>query len=172
MVTPQAMGALLVSSEPSTEWWWQDHPPPQVQKYLFVAFPRDSTFAADSRAPISLDVSLAHRGRPGLHLHIGRFYETLNRPTMQQQGPSPCLLNAMYLLGCHFSFDALLGSLETHYLTRSRLQLSAELSKPAPNLVHWIQASCLVSYYLLRTGRFLEARQEVCTASEPVSPPG
>lgn len=39
--------------------------------------------------------------------------------------------------------------------------MAEELPRPHLNYVQWIQASCLVTYYLTRSGRFLEARHEV-----------
>lgn len=46
--------------------------------------------------------------------------------------------------------------------------MAAELPRPYLNYVQWIQASCLVTYYLTRSGRFLEARHELSGASNLV----
>ncbi|KAG8899589.1 hypothetical protein FRB99_006564 [Tulasnella sp. 403] len=124
------------------EWWSADHPPPVIQKYL-------------------LDVCISQRTRPALNIHVGRFRERLTN------GPRPidALLNAMYLVGCHLSNDPRLVPYEQHYLARSRKLLQDTLSNdPKLCLVQWMQASCLVTYYLTRVGRFLEARHELSGA--------
>lgn len=67
----------------------------------------------------------------------------------------------MYLVGCHLSEDPALLTLEGHYLTRTRQVLASSLGDLSGSLLQWLQASCLLTYYLLRKCRFLEARQEV-----------
>ncbi|KAG9049086.1 hypothetical protein FS837_011214 [Tulasnella sp. UAMH 9824] len=129
----------------SGDWWWADHPPPPIRKFL-------------------LEVCLAQRARPALHMHVGRFFESLNSPNP----PLPSLLNSMYLLGCNLSNVPLLASLEQLYLERARKCMAEELPRPHLNYVQWIQASCLVTYYLTRSGRFLEARHELSGASNLV----
>ncbi|KAG9004728.1 hypothetical protein FRB90_010776 [Tulasnella sp. 427] len=129
----------------SGDWWWADHPPPPIQRFL-------------------LEVCLSQRARPAMHMHVGRFFEALH----SAHPPLPSLLNAMYLLGCNFSNVPLLPSLEQLYLERARKCMAAELPRPRLNYVQWIQASCLVTYYLTRSGRFLEARHELSGASNLV----
>lgn len=71
----------------------------------------------------------------------------------------------MYLVACHLSNDALLNSLEPIYLERTRKTLADELGNPNLPLIQWMQASCLLTYYLTRVGRYLEARHEVSLCS-------
>lgn len=75
--------------------------------------------------------------------------------------PLPALLNAMYLVGCVLSDDNSIHTLEPYYLAHTRSLLVASLADKAGSLIQWMQASCLVVFYLHRTGRFLEARTEV-----------
>ncbi|KIO32537.1 hypothetical protein M407DRAFT_4490 [Tulasnella calospora MUT 4182] len=129
----------------SGDWWWADHPPPAIRKFL-------------------LEVCLSQRARPALHMHVGRFFDSLSSASP----PLPSLLNAMYLLGCNLSNVPLLASLEQLYLERARKCMAGELPRAHLNYVQWIQASCLVTYYLTRSGRFLEARHELSGASNLV----
>lgn len=82
-------------------------------------------------------------------------------PSYEGDRPMPVLLNAMYLVGCHLSDDASLEALEPHYLSRTRKLLADSLGRRSTCLVPWLQAACLLTYYLCRKCRFLEARQEV-----------
>lgn len=95
-----------------------------------------------------------------LYLNEPRFWASL-APSYEGTPPLPALLNAMYLVGCHLSEDPLLMTLEAHYLTRTRQLLVNSLGDTSLSLVQWLQASCLLTYYLMRKCRFLEARQEV-----------
>lgn len=79
--------------------------------------------------------------------------------------PLPGLLNAMYLMGCNASTQPPLIEREEYYLSRTRRMQAKSLSDPSVPLLQWMQASSLVATYLLRRGRLLEARQEVCRSS-------
>jgi hypothetical protein len=106
-------------------------------------------------------ICIAQRARPALHIHVDRFYESLLNPSIFNPKPLPGLLNAMYLMGCNLSNDLTLMALESFYLDQTRRLLAEELAQPDVPLIQWLQASCLVAFYLHRVGRFLEARNEV-----------
>lgn len=84
-------------------------------------------------------------------------------PSYTGSPPLPALLNAMYLVGCHLLEEPEFALVEPHYLTRTRRMLSDSLGDPSVHLLQWLQAACLLTYYLWRKCRFLEARQEVST---------
>lgn len=103
---------------------------------------------------------LEERTRFCLYIHVGRFWESMS-PSYKGRGPLPGLLNAMYLIACNVSSDPVLLAAEPTYLARTRAKQAESLADPSTCMVQWLQASCLLVFYLSRTSRFLEARQEV-----------
>lgn len=119
---------------------------------------------------ISLENCLSPHNPSAFELHAGRFRASMHQATSSLAAsplspPAPALLNAMYLVGCFFSDDPSLWAAQSHYLTSTRKSLSDSLGDPKVSLVQWLQASCLLSYYLFRNSRLLEARQEVSEES-------
>lgn len=66
----------------------------------------------------------------------------------------------MYLVGCYLSLDPELKAAEPYYLARTRQLLADSLGKPGNHSIQWLQASCLLAFYLWKNCRFLEAKQE------------
>lgn len=108
---------------------------------------------------------MRQKDRPQFYFDLRRFWQSLS-PTQSGPSPHPGLLNTMYLLACYWSGDSGLTALEPHFLSRARKYQSDTLQNPATNMLQWLQASTMIAYYLAAaTGRFLEARQEVCVVS-------
>ncbi|KAJ6473381.1 hypothetical protein C8R47DRAFT_1324477 [Mycena vitilis] len=104
---------------------------------------------------------LPHATQFGFFLHPQRFIDAvlLNLPMDDKRRPAPALLHVVYLWGAHLSDpSALLNSSEVAFLKRAQKHISSEISHEHPtHLLHTIQAQILLSTYLLRQKRFLEA---------------
>lgn len=107
-----------------------------------------------------LEEYMRQRSRLPIEIHVGRFWDSVS-PNGSRPPPLPGLLNAMYLLVCMWSDDINFKSLQPIFLARARKYQAETLGKPGTNLVQWIQASCMLGWYLSAVGRALEARQEV-----------
>ncbi|KAG8991569.1 hypothetical protein FRB94_012428 [Tulasnella sp. JGI-2019a] len=126
------------------EWWIQDPPPRPIQRYL-------------------LNICIEERTRFSLYIHVGRFWESMS-PLYKGPRPTPGFLNAMYLIACNVSLNPVLLALEPKYLARTRAFQAEALANQSTDMIQWLQASCLIVFYLCRTSRFLEARQELAGA--------
>lgn len=69
--------------------------------------------------------------------------------------PHDCLLNAMYLLGCHFARSPYYSELETIFFNKTLNHITAALDA-SDRLVDVIEASSLLAVYLYINCRFLE----------------
>lgn len=78
--------------------------------------------------------------------------------------PHPALLNAMYLLACHFSNSPSFTVLEPHFLARALRGISAALEL-SDRLVNIVQASALLSVYFFAKARLLEGYYHSSSAS-------
>ncbi|KAG8930482.1 hypothetical protein FRC01_002711 [Tulasnella sp. 417] len=85
--------------------------------------------------------------RTGYTVHKPRFFKSLNLPPKTQPHPYP-------LLTVH----------QEVFLARSRKHLQASL-KNRDRLLHFLSASTLLSYYFLKSGRFLEASYQISSAA-------
>ncbi|KAJ6522470.1 hypothetical protein B0H19DRAFT_656085 [Mycena capillaripes] len=105
-----------------------------------------------------LQYFLPHATQFGFFLHPHRFRDAalLPLPFGDERRPSPALLYVVYLWGAHLSRSPSLLSSEHVFLKCAQQHISTEVSHPR-HLVHTIQAQVLLSTYLLRTKRFLEA---------------
>ncbi|KAG8849049.1 hypothetical protein FRB96_000949 [Tulasnella sp. 330] len=144
-------GSHSLSSTPRTdqsaspeEWWMSDPPAAPMQHHL-------------------LEMFLSNKERLLFYLHVGRFWRSLS-PDHEGSPPLPGLLNAMYLLACYWSSDPALLSLQPHFLSLARRHQAETLGASGTCLVQWLQASCLLSFYLSDNCRCLEARQEISGA--------
>lgn len=126
----------------SGDWWKLETPPPPIQMHLIKVF---------------FDTS-----RTGYTVHKPRFFKSLNLPPKYR--PHPCLLNVMFLIACHHSQDPLLTGHQEVFLVRSRKHLQTSL-KNRDRLLHFLSASTLLSYYFLKSGRFLEASYQISSAA-------
>ncbi|KAF7327080.1 Zn(2)-C6 fungal-type domain-containing protein [Mycena kentingensis (nom. inval.)] len=97
-----------------------------------------------------------HASQLGFFLHAGNFRTSamLPLPLGDPHRPSPALLASVYLMGAHLSRSPELVALEPMLFQRARQQLSGS---DAGNAMHTLQAHVLLTTYLLRMKRFLEA---------------
>ncbi|KAF7326798.1 hypothetical protein MSAN_02499300 [Mycena sanguinolenta] len=127
---------------------------------------RDRMGRSEEEPPVAmihmlLQCFLPHATQFGFFLHPQRFYDSALQPFAigDERRPSPALLYAAYLWGAHLSRSQPLLSSEGVFLKRAKRHISTEISShtnPA-RLLHTIQAQVLLSTYLLRNKRFLEA---------------
>ncbi|CAE6385529.1 unnamed protein product [Rhizoctonia solani] len=117
-------------------WLDQDQLPNNIRNYL-------------------IDLFLPHRHRCGFEVHIGRFLASLDLPINKR--PHPCLMNSIYLLGCHYSPGGSLSHLEPMFLAKARSSL-AESLEHADRLKDFLFASALLACYFYFKGRLLEGQ--------------
>ncbi|TFK34879.1 hypothetical protein BDQ12DRAFT_761049 [Crucibulum laeve] len=102
------------------------------------------------------------------HRHQCCFYSDMNRFNMplHQQGdqPHPALMNAIYLLACHFARSPLCSQLEEMFLTQTLQEITLCLHN-SDQLVDVIQASCLLATYYFFNGRPLEGYRHSFSAA-------
>ncbi|CAE6384828.1 unnamed protein product [Rhizoctonia solani] len=117
-------------------WLDQDQLPNNIRNYL-------------------IDLFLPHRHRCGFEVHIGRFLASLDLPINKR--PHPCLMNSIYLLGCHYAPGGSLSHLEPMFLSKARSSL-AESLEHADRLKDFLFASALLACYFYFKGRLLEGQ--------------
>ncbi|CAE6434361.1 unnamed protein product [Rhizoctonia solani] len=117
-------------------WLDQDQLPTNIRNYL-------------------IDLFMPHRHRCGFEVHIGRFLASLDLPINKR--PHPCLMNSIYLLGCHYAPGGSLSHLEPMFLSRARTAL-AESLEHADRLKDFLFASALLACYFYFKGRLLEGQ--------------
>ncbi|KAJ7891668.1 hypothetical protein B0H14DRAFT_1059779 [Mycena olivaceomarginata] len=108
-----------------------------------------------------LQYFLPHATQFGFFLHPQHFRDSvlLPFPIGDERRPSPALLYVAYLWGAHLSQTQALLTSEGVFLKRAQQHISTEISAHIhpTHLLHTIQAQVLLSTYLLRRKRFLEA---------------
>ncbi|KAG8888812.1 hypothetical protein FRB98_006708 [Tulasnella sp. 332] len=109
-----------------------------------------------------LHVFLQHRRQCAFEVHIPRFVASLALPLNQR--PHSALLNAIYLLGSHFSKNPQLSQYEALFLTRTRRGINHALEN-ADRLLDFLQASCLLAWYFFFKGRLLEGHYHASAAA-------
>ncbi|KDQ08838.1 hypothetical protein BOTBODRAFT_555615 [Botryobasidium botryosum FD-172 SS1] len=109
-----------------------------------------------------LTIFLSRRGQCTLQFHVKRFLDSLELPP--EQGPHPALLNAMYLIACHFSTSRTLSGCETLFLSRVQKHLAQALAH-SDRLFDFILAAGLLSRYYSFKGRLLEAHSTGVTVT-------
>ncbi|KAJ3740490.1 hypothetical protein DFH05DRAFT_1529088 [Lentinula detonsa] len=105
---------------------------------------------------ILLEVFIAHR-------HQCWFFSDTTRLDILSKGDSldgmpeahPALMNALYLLACHFSRSPYFSELEPVFLTRALREITVALDNQ-DRLVDVVQASSLLAIYLYANSRILE----------------
>ncbi|KAF8344123.1 uncharacterized protein EI90DRAFT_3028344, partial [Cantharellus anzutake] len=107
-----------------------------------------------------LTLFLNYRRRCYFDVHPQRFLASLQDPDPQKR-PHPCLMDAIYLLGCYLSRDDELKAHEVVLLSRARQGLCDSLEH-SDRLWNFVQASCLIAFFLYQNGRFIEAYHQTC----------
>ncbi|KAF8209217.1 hypothetical protein K438DRAFT_1930097 [Mycena galopus ATCC 62051] len=112
-----------------------------------------------------LDHFLPHATQFGFFLHVDRFRVSALLPLdwADPRRPSPALLSVVYLFGVHLSQSQPLISSEPVFLKRAQQNISGEIAENSnpTHLLHTIQAQVLLSAYMFRNKRFLEAEFHV-----------
>ncbi|KAG6902187.1 hypothetical protein C0995_003283 [Termitomyces sp. Mi166 len=79
--------------------------------------------------------------------------------------PAPAVLSAVYLWGVHLSQSEALLQQEQSFILRALQHAVTGMFGSHPDIIlHTLQAEVLLSYYLLRVGRFIEAKCHTATA--------
>ncbi|KAJ7221622.1 hypothetical protein GGX14DRAFT_670523 [Mycena pura] len=103
---------------------------------------------------ILLDIFLAHRHQCWFDGQAERF--SLSNTTHQFGfEPHPALMNAIYLLACHFARSPSCSEIEHVFFTRALHEITVALDT-SDRLVDVVQASCLLAVYLYINCRALE----------------
>ncbi|KAJ6500684.1 hypothetical protein C8R45DRAFT_1071233 [Mycena sanguinolenta] len=102
---------------------------------------------------ILLDIFLAHRHQCWFDGQVERFSLSNTEPFGFE--PHPALMNAIYLLACHFARSPYCSEIEPIFFTRALHEITVALDN-ADRLVDIVQASCLLSVYLYVNCRSLE----------------
>ncbi|KAJ3891343.1 hypothetical protein GG344DRAFT_77028 [Lentinula edodes] len=105
---------------------------------------------------ILLELFIAHR-------HQCWFFSDTTRLDILSNGesivgvpePHPALMNALYLLACHFSRSPYFSELESTFLTRALREITVALDNQ-DRLVDVVQASSLLAIYFYANSRILE----------------
>ncbi|KAF5379062.1 hypothetical protein D9615_005944 [Tricholomella constricta] len=114
-----------------------------------------------------LDKFLPHCLEFGFFLNPNRFREATLLPLSfgHPSRPSPAVLSAVYLWGVHLSHSEPLLLQEHSFMTRALQHAATDLLGAHPDVIlHTLQAEVLLAYYLLRIGRFLEAKCHTANA--------
>ncbi|KAJ7118890.1 hypothetical protein C8R44DRAFT_789556 [Mycena epipterygia] len=103
---------------------------------------------------ILLDIFLAHRHQCWFDGQVERF-SLSNAAHQFGAEPHPALMNAIYLLACHFARSPYCSEIESVFFTRALHEITVALDN-SDRLVDVVQASCLLAVYLYINCRALE----------------
>ncbi|TFK46348.1 hypothetical protein OE88DRAFT_1667661 [Heliocybe sulcata] len=113
-----------------------------------------------------LDIFLSHHQPLGFHVDLSKLKSSLSDDS--NGSTHPALINAIHLLGCQLSQSIPLLELRPHFLERA-LQSLGDGIESSDNLLHLIQASCLLSLYFFAHCRLLEAYKHAACAATMVA---
>ncbi|CAK5279260.1 unnamed protein product [Mycena citricolor] len=103
---------------------------------------------------ILLDIFMAHRHQCWFDCQMDRFLPVTSS-TQPGREPHPALMNAIYLLACHFARSPYCTEIELVLLHRTLHEITIALDA-SDRLVDVVQASCLLATYLYINCRALE----------------
>ncbi|KAJ3562812.1 hypothetical protein NP233_g9344 [Leucocoprinus birnbaumii] len=109
-----------------------------------------------------LNVFIEHRAQCHFYSNMTRFQVPLLQELEEQ--PHPALLQAINLLGCYFSRDPQLRSLESDLLKQSLHEITVSL-RDCNHLCDVVQASSLLALYCYFNGRFVEGYRHAFVAA-------
>ncbi|KAF9063683.1 hypothetical protein BDP27DRAFT_1426598 [Rhodocollybia butyracea] len=110
----------------------------------------------DPSTPLPLDIFVAHRHQCWYFSDTTRFDILSNGDSLiGVPEPHPALMNAIYLLACHFAHSPYFSELESVFLTRALREITVALDNQ-DRLVDVVQASSLLAIYLYANSRILE----------------
>lgn len=136
---------------------------PNLKQYLFVKIFLFLVEIILTDSSDRITTFLLHHQQCFLELPISSFLDSINLPS-DSGGRHPALLNAIYLIACHFSPDRSFVTQEALFLERARQGLLDSLEM-AERLDDYQVASSLIACYLLFKGRLLEAHQAASTSA-------
>lgn len=116
---------------------------------------------------LSIDTFIPHAQVFGFFLHIATFRHSalLAFPLGHPSRPTPGLLNAVHLLGVHFSQPESQQGQEAALLVKALQHVATDLLGAHPNKVmQTLQAQVLLAYYFFRTASILEAKVHTAAA--------
>ncbi|KAK0210132.1 hypothetical protein DFS33DRAFT_259258 [Desarmillaria ectypa] len=115
----------------------------------------------DPKAPLPnehktalMNIFLLHRHQFSFEGDISRFDDSVPANLFRPE-PHPALLNAIYLLGCHFARSPYYSGLEPIFFNKALSEITLALDS-SDRLVDIIETSCLLAVYLYINSRFLE----------------
>ncbi|KAG8966870.1 hypothetical protein FRC03_011191 [Tulasnella sp. 419] len=134
-----------IEAIPQLNWWETNEDPPlEIRNHL-------------------IDIFLSRPGKIfDFFLSRERFLASLE--LLPPDCPHPALMNAVYLMGCHFSRDPEYTQREPLFLARAREYLLTSLAH-SDRLFDFLVSSGLIAFYLYRTGRFLEGHHQTAGAA-------
>ncbi|CAK5279243.1 unnamed protein product [Mycena citricolor] len=103
---------------------------------------------------ILLDIFMAHRHQCWFDCQMDRFLPVTSS-TQPGREPHPALMNAIYLLACHFARSPYCTEIEPVFFNRTLHEITIALDA-SDRLVDVVQASCLLATYLYINCRALE----------------
>lgn len=103
---------------------------------------------------ILINIFLRHRHQFSFEGDISRFDESVPAALFRPE-PHPALMNAIYLLGCHFARSPYYSGLEPIFFNNALTEITLALDS-SDRLVDIIETSCLLAVYLYINSRFLE----------------
>lgn len=104
----------------------------------------------------SLEIFIAHRHQCWCFSDTTRLDVLSNGESLGGvPEPHPALMNAIYLLACHFARSPYFSELESTFLTRALREITVALDNQ-DRLVDVVQASSLLAIYLYANSRILE----------------
>ncbi|KAG8994396.1 hypothetical protein FRB90_000442 [Tulasnella sp. 427] len=132
-------------AEMTGRWWEAELLAPPIRDYL-------------------TGITLAFANQDDIYFHHELFRNSLNLHPSLDEAPHRSLLEAMYLVACYYTSVKFpnptspysLVRLEDYFLARARKAQNDSLAY-AKRLVDTLKGACLMTGYLIKRGRFLEA---------------
>ncbi|KAJ4493351.1 hypothetical protein C8R41DRAFT_919564 [Lentinula lateritia] len=153
-----AMGMVWGDTSGGSEQAFEISPFTGMSSSMFPDMPHwdPSTPLPFENKKILLELFIAHR-------HQCWFFSDTTRLDILSNGesivgvpePHPALMNALYLLACHFSRSPYFSELESTFLTRALREITVALDNQ-DRLVDVVQASSLLAIYFYANSRILE----------------
>ncbi|THU96317.1 hypothetical protein K435DRAFT_722775 [Dendrothele bispora CBS 962.96] len=110
---------------------------------------------SDEQRRLLLEIFLAHRHQCWFDNDLTRF-QLFADPESARPEPHPALMNAIFLLACHFGRGPHFSEMESQFLSKTLHEITVALDN-SDRLVDVVQASCLLAIYLYANCRTLEA---------------
>jgi hypothetical protein len=129
--------------------------------YLFVHFMSSIEKVLIVLIPVfRLSVFMRHRQQCWFYGSMDRF---LDNALNFGKEPHPALINAIYLIACHFAQSPYYTDLESAFFTQVQREIHIALDA-SDRLVDIVQASALLSVYLYNKNRVLEGYRHAFSA--------